>query len=177
MVQLKDKTFEVLLPHLEIGRRVRALAEQINQDYQEKCPLFVAVLNGSFMFAADLLKNIDIPCEITFVKLTSYEGTQRSNTLTQLVGLREGIAGRHVIIIEDIVDSGITIEQVLADVKQKNPQSVRVATLLLKPEALEKPVAPEYVGFEIANKFVVGYGLDYDGLGRNLPDIYALKAD
>lgn len=177
MIQLKDKTFEVFLSQQEILNRIETVANQINEDYKQKFPLFIAILNGAFMFASDLVKNITLPCNITFVKVASYQAMQSSGTVKSLIGLPENIANRDVIILEDIVDTGITMDQILNDLLQKKPASVEVATLLLKPEALQKKVELKYVGFEIPDKFVVGYGLDYDGLGRNLPDLYVLKEE
>ena len=175
MIQIKDKTFEVFIPEAGLAEKVGAIAEQISREYEDKNPVFVAILNGSFMFAADLLKKISIPCEITFVKVASYHAMHSTGKVKELIGLSEAIAGRHVVVVEDIVDTGITMEQILTQVQADNPVSVKTAVLLFKPEALHKDVPLDYVCFEIANRFVVEYGLDYDGYGRNLPSLYVLK--
>ncbi|MCK5171178.1 MAG: hypoxanthine phosphoribosyltransferase, partial [Bacteroidales bacterium] len=143
--------------------------------YKDKnVPLFISILNGSFMFTADLFKHIDFTCEVTFLKLTSYRGTSSTGSVRQLIGVNESIAERDVIILEDIVDTGITIEQILGQLKSFEPASVKVASLLFKPEAYQKDFGIDYIGMEIPNDFIVGYGLDYDRLGRNFPDIYTL---
>ncbi len=175
MIQIKDKTFQIFIPQAELAERIGTAAEQINRDYEKKNPLFVAILNGSFMFAADLLKQISIPCQITFVKVTSYQAMHSTGQVKDLIGLSEDLAGRHVIVLEDIVDTGITMQQILTNLKSMNPASVKTAVLLFKPDALQQEVPLDYVCFEIANRFVVGYGLDYDGYGRNLPNLYVLK--
>ena len=175
MVQLKDKEFEVYISHQDLSVRIQALASQINQQYEGRCPLFVAILNGAFMFAAHLLQHVSIPCEITFIKVASYEALHSTGKITELLGLKEDISGRDVIILEDIVDSGLTMEGIVSSIKSQNPRSIQVATLLFKPQALKAAVELHYVGFEIPNAFVVGFGLDYDGLGRNLQDLYVLK--
>lgn len=177
MIQLKDKTFEVFISHQDVSARIQTLASQISRDYAGKCPLFVAILNGAFMFAAGLLQHITIPCEITFIRVSSYEALQSSGKVTELLGLKEDATGRDVIILEDIVDSGLTMKSILGNMAAKNPASLQVATLLFKPEALRTAVELNYVGFEIPNAFVVGFGLDYDGLGRNLKDLYVLKEE
>lgn len=175
MIQLKDKRFNILVPEEKLLNRIQDMARQIDEEYKDKLPLFVAVLNGSFMFAADLLKRITIPCEITFVKVASYQSLHSTGKLTQLIGLSDEVSGRHIILLEDIVDTGITIEGVIDDLQTKNPLSVQVATLLHKPQAYTKQVPLRYIGFSIPNQFVVGYGLDYDQLGRNLKDLYVLQ--
>jgi hypoxanthine phosphoribosyltransferase len=175
MIQVKDKVFNILIPEQQLLNRIKDMATQISQEYEGKSPLFLAVLNGSFMFAADLLKNITVACEISFVKVASYEATHSTGKLTQLIGLPEEVTGRHVIILEDIVDTGITIESIVHDLQKKNPLSVQVATLLHKPEAYTKQIPLPYIGFSIPNQFVLGYGLDYDQLGRNLKDLYVLQ--
>jgi len=175
MIKLHDKTFKSNIPYAEIEKSVRVLAEKIDIDYKGKRPLFLAVLNGSFMFAADLLKNISIECEISFIKVASYHGVSSAGSVSELIGLTENIANRDVIIVEDIVDSGITLDKVIHLVNEKRPASVKVAALLLKPEAYKKTIPVDYVAFRIPNDFIVGYGLDYDGLGRNLKDIYKIE--
>lgn len=175
MIQVKDKTFQIFIPQSELAERIGAAAERISQEYEGKNPLFVAILNGAFMFAADLLKRVTIPCQITFVKVASYQAMHSTGQVKDLIGLSEDLAGRHVIVLEDIVDTGITMQQIITSLKAKNPASVKTAVLLFKPEALQQEVPLDYVCFEIANRFVVGYGLDYDGYGRNLPNLYVLK--
>ncbi|MBK0401734.1 hypoxanthine phosphoribosyltransferase [Adhaeribacter sp. BT258] len=171
-VTLHDKSFGIYLPESEILSNIKALADRINQDYASLNPLFVAVLNGSFMFAADLLKEVTVPCEISFMKVASYENTSSTGQVTELVGLKEEIAGRHLVILEDIVDTGNTVVKLLDMLGVRNPASIEIATLLQKPECLQHKLDVKYTGREIPNDFVVGYGLDYNGLGRNLRDIY-----
>jgi hypoxanthine phosphoribosyltransferase len=174
-VTLKDKTFQISVPAETIQESVVKIAERINKDYVNKeLPLFISILNGSFMFTADLFKHINFVCEVTFLKLTSYKGTASTGAVRQLIGVNESIEGRDVIVLEDIVDTGITLEQILGQLKSFEPASVRVASLLFKPEAYQKDLKIDYIGMEIPNDFIVGYGLDYDGLGRNLPDIYSV---
>ena len=177
MITVGDKRFVLFIEKKIIEERIAALAFQISQDYQAKRPLLVGVLNGAFMFAADLMKEISVPCEISFVKASSYQQRASTGRVNQLIGLQEDIAGRHVVVVEDIVDTGLTMSEILRELQVQNPQSVEIATLLFKPEALRKAIHPRYVGFEIANRFVVGYGLDYDGLGRNLTDLYVLEEE
>lgn len=174
MVLIKDKTFVPFITADAIQTRVRELAEQISRDYAGRQPLIVGVLNGAVLFTADLLKNIRIPCEVTFIRVASYQATESSGRLKQILGLSESVTGRDVIVVEDIVDTGLTIAEVCSQLRAENPASLAVATLLYKPAALQKPVDLHYVGFEIENRFVLGYGLDYDGLGRNTPDILVL---
>ena len=173
-MKIKDKEFSVFIKQIEIEQRVRELAEQINQDYAGKTPLFIAILNGSFMFASDLMKSVKIPAEISFIKLTSYHKTHSTGKVKELVGLDENIFGRHLIIVEDIVDTGLTIKHLQDELNDLGPKSIEVATALHKPEATVEQLRLKYVGFEIPKKFVVGYGLDYDGQGRNLADLYTL---
>lgn len=174
-VKLKDKTFQVSIPAEKIQEAVIQMAKKINKDYAGKeLPLFISILNGSFMFTADLFKHIDFVCEVTFLKLTSYRGTSSTGAVRQLIGVNESIQGRDVIVLEDIVDTGITLEQILGQLRSFEPASVRVASLLFKPEAYQKNFEIDYIGMEVPNDFIVGYGLDYDGLGRNLPDIYSV---
>ncbi len=174
-IDIKDKTFETLIPEEEILRRVKAVADKMNSDLKGKNPLLLGVLNGSFIFAADLMRMLTIESEISFVKMSSYEGTSSTGTVKKLVGLNESIEGRTVVIVEDIVDSGLTMERMLDYLKDFKPAEVHICTLLLKPENLKRPLNIEYVAMEIPNDFIVGYGLDYDGLGRNLRDIYVVK--
>lgn len=174
IVKIKDKTFRTFIPEDQIAERVKAVADRINKDLADKNPLFLAVLNGSFIFAADLMRNITIPCEISFVKLASYQGTTSTGVIKEVIGLNEELAGRTVVILEDIVDTGFTIKRMIETLGTRGPESVHVCTLLLKPGKLQVPLNVEYVAMEIPNDFIVGYGLDYDQQGRNLRDIYTL---
>ena len=173
-VKIHDKTFRTSIPESEILRRVKAVAERINHDMADKNSLFLAVLNGSFIFAADLLREITIPCEISFVKLASYAGTTSTGKVTEVIGINENLAGRHIIIVEDIVDTGRTMQRMIETLGTRNPASVHICTLLVKPEKLEVDLNIEYAALEIPNEFIVGYGLDYDQQGRNLRDIYTI---
>lgn len=174
-VQIHDKTFELYLPYEKIRGVIEKMAEQMNADLKGKKPLFLCILNGSFMFAAELFKRINmVETEISFVKLASYYGDKTTGEVKQLIGLNENIEGRTVIVLEDIVDTGITIDHINEQLKMLNPKEVKIATLLLKPDALQKKVQLDYIGLEIPNDFIVGYGLDYDGFGRNLIDIYSV---
>ena len=174
-IQLHDLQFVPFLDELRIQERIKALGRIISADYAGKRPVLLGVLNGAFMFVADLMRALEIDCEISFVKLRSYEGTQSSGEVETLLGLDTDIEGRHVLLVEDIVDTGNTLHYFLPDLKKLGPASVELAALLIKPEALQHPLDIRYLGFEIENRFVVGYGLDYNGLGRNLPAIYQLK--
>lgn len=174
MIHLKDKSFVPFLSFEEIITQIRKLATQIEADYTGRAPVFISVLNGSFLFTADLLKEVNLPLEIAFMKLSSYEGTLSSGQIAIDLDLRLDIAGRDVIILEDIIDTGATLHFLLQHLQNKGASSIKTASLLFKPAALQHSVPPDYCCFEIENKFVVGYGLDYDGLGRNLRDIYQL---
>jgi len=174
IVKVHDKSFETYLTEDMILQRIRELADLINKDYQHERPLFVAILNGSFMFAADLFKHLAIEAELCFIKLASYKGMKSSGKVVTSIGLEEDIYGKQVIIVEDIVDTGKTLYEFIPKLLHQQPQSLKIATLLHKPEATAYPLTLNYVGFEIPNKFVVGYGLDYNGLGRNLKEIYQL---
>ena len=174
-IKIHDKEFGLYLPYEKIRSVVEDLAEKMNHDLAGKNPLFVCILNGSFMFAAELFKRINlIETEISFVKFSSYSGVETTGKVKELIGLNEDIEGRTVVILEDIVDTGITIDHFINQVKSKNPKEVLVATLLLKPDALQKEVKLDYIGMSIPNDFIVGYGLDYNGYGRNLIDIYSV---
>lgn len=162
------------MPESQILERVEAVAEQINRDYEGKKPLFLAVLNGSFMFASDLMKNISIDAQISFVKLASYQGTVSSGKVHEVIGINEDLTGRDVIIVEDIVESGKTMTQMIDSLSARNPASVKICTLFFKPAKLEVKLDVDYVAFEIPDDFIVGYGLDYDQLGRNLRNIYTI---
>ena len=174
IVTIKDKTFKTFIPEAEIKQRVKAVAEKINRDMADKNPLLLAVLNGSFMFAADLMRDITIPCEISFVKLASYQGTTSTGEIKEVIGLNEDIAGRTVIIVEDIVDTGATMKRMIETLGTRNPASIHICTLLLKPDKLRVPLDIAYTAIEFPNDFILGYGLDYDQQGRNLRDIYTL---
>lgn len=174
-VQLKDKKFVEKISAEVIEESVQAVADKINRDMGGLKPVFVCVLNGAFMFASDLLKKITIDCELTFVKVASYEGTETTGDVKTLIGLNIDIEDREVIIVEDIVDTGITIQKLIDDIKHQNPADVRIATLLFKPSAYQKDIPIDYVAMEVPNDFLVGYGLDYDQLGRNLNSIYVLE--
>ena len=175
-IQLHDKHFEVYIPSTDILEKVAALAASIEKDYQGKNILFLSILNGAFMFTSDLMKGITLPCEISFMKVSSYAGTESTGRVDELIGLTSAIKDRHVIIIEDIVDTGITIDKVIKLLTIQEPSSIEVCATLFKKEAYRGQHPPKYFGFEIPNKFVVGYGLDYDQYGRNLPAIYQVKS-
>lgn len=175
-VVYQDLTFEPYIRREEIAKQVHCLAQEIKRDYEGKNPLFLCVLNGSFIFAADLFRACSLhDAEITFIRFKSYDGMSSTGHVKEIMGLGEDIAGRHIIIVEDIIDSGITAAQLRKELAKHNPASVKMVSLLFKPESLTVGDAPEYVGFEIPPKFILGYGLDLDGLARNLPDIYVLK--
>ena len=172
-VTILDKEFELFIPYEKIRSIVEEMAEKMNNDLKDKNPLFICILNGSFMFAAEIFKRISLlDAEISFVKLASYSGTSTTGTVKELIGLNESLTGRTVVVLEDIVDSGITIAKTIEQIQSKNPLEIKIATLLLKPEALQVKVPLDYIGLEIPNDFIVGYGLDYNGRGRNLIDIY-----
>ena len=173
-LRVHDKEFEPYLSAAAISAKVAEMAEAINKDYAGKKPLFIAILNGSFIFAADLFKNISIEAEICFIKLASYKGTKSSGHVITAIGLDTDIIDRHIIILEDIVDTGKTLSEFLPQLQHQQPASMVIAALLHKPEATVYPIDIKYLGFSIPNKFVLGYGLDYDGLGRNLGEIYQL---
>jgi len=173
-IQIHDKHFEVFIEKSIIEKQIIELASRINQDYEGKCPLFLAILNGSFMFAAELMKSVNVDCEITFLRVSSYQATESTGKVHQILGLLENIENRDVIVVEDIVDTGLTMIEIKQQLLAQNPASLSIVTLFQKPEALNQPIDIQYVGFEIENKFVLGYGLDYDGLGRNLTDLYVL---
>ncbi|MBO9572210.1 MAG: hypoxanthine phosphoribosyltransferase [Chitinophagaceae bacterium] len=173
-IKVHDKLFEPYLTQEEIQTRVSFLAEQINADYADKKPLFIAILNGSFIFASDLFKKLTIEAEICFIKLASYKGSKSTGTVVTAIGLDTEIFGRDVIILEDIVDTGKTLTEFLPQLEHQQPSSLKIVALLHKAEATMFPVPIDYLGFTIPDKFVVGYGLDYDGLGRNIPEIFKL---
>ncbi len=172
-VEIADKKFELLIENDNINKRTRLLGIQLNLDYEGRRPIFIGVLNGSFLFMADLLKEMDIECEIAFIRVSSYKGTESSGSIKETIGLPENLLNRDIILVEDIVDTGFTLKYIIEKVRLQHPASVTVCSLLYKPEAIQTHIKElQYVGFEIPNEFVVGYGLDYDGLGRNLIDIY-----
>ncbi|MEH6304784.1 hypoxanthine phosphoribosyltransferase [Olivibacter sp. CPCC 100613] len=172
-IQIDHKDFELMIEHEQVKKRLRLIGIQLNVAYENRIPVFVGVLNGCFMFMADLMKEVHIASEVCFVKMASYRGDQREEEVKTLIGLPNSLKGREVIIVEDIIDTGNTLKQVIELVEREEPVSIAVCTLLLKPEALEYDFEElAYVGFEIENQFVVGYGLDYKGIGRNLKDIY-----
>ncbi|OKL41924.1 hypoxanthine phosphoribosyltransferase [Pontibacter flavimaris] len=173
-IKIHDCEFSTYICEEEIIARITMLAEQLDKDYDGKQPLFLAVLNGSFMFASDLLKRVSIPCEVAFIRLASYQDMQSTGKVKEVLGLTEDVQHRHVVVLEDIVDTGHTVHGLLQQLRERGPASVEVATLLMKPDCLQHPLDVKYVARSIPNDFVVGYGLDYNGLGRNLRDIYKI---
>lgn len=173
-VTVHGKNFRLAIPEEQIRAAIMRLAREIDQSYADKDPLFIAVLNGSYLFAADLLRMIRTDCEITFIRVSSYEGTGSTGTVKEVIGLKENIEGRHIIIVEDIIDTGVTIEMLDAELRKLKPASLKIATLLFKPQAYTKSIPVDYKGIEVGNEFLIGYGLDYDGKARNLKDIYVL---
>ena len=173
-IQIKDKKFSLSIPEVEILKAVREVGEAINRDLAHKNPLFICVLNGAFMFAGDLMKTVSVPCEITFIKLSSYDGLYTTGSVKEIIGLNESVVGRTVVVVEDIVDTGLTMERILDSLHAKGANEIRIATFLQKPDALQRDITVDYVAMKIPNDFIVGYGLDYDGYGRNLKDIYTV---
>ena len=176
-VKVLDKTFETFIPEAEILERVRGVAERINRDLAGKKPIFLAVLNGSFVFMADLIRMITIPCEVSFVKLASYEGVTSTGKIKEVIGINEDLSGRTVVIVEDIVDTGLTMKRMVESLGTRNPESIHICTLLIKPDKLQVDLNIEYAAMEIPNDFILGYGLDYNQQGRNLRDIYVLSKE
>jgi hypoxanthine phosphoribosyltransferase len=174
-VKILDKTFVPFIEADKISNAVHSIAEKMHKDLAGKDVVFVAILNGAFMFASDLFRSIDFPARITFLKMASYIGTSSSGSVKQLIGINEDLKDKTVVVVEDIVDTGITIDLIVRQLMTYDPKEVKVATLLLKPEALKKEVTLDYVGLEIPTRFIVGYGLDYNGFGRNLKEIYVLS--
>ncbi len=174
-VKVKDKEFDLFIPEAEILQAIDKVAEQMNEDLAGKDPLFVCVLNGSFMFASELMKRVTVPGQISFVRMASYQGTKSTGKIKEIYGLEEDIRDRTVVIIEDIVDTGHTMSLILDQLACDEPKEIKVATLLFKPEALKTNVKIDYIALEIPSDFIVGFGLDYDGYGRNLADIYKIK--
>lgn len=177
IVKIKDKSFKVFLPEAEIKSRVKAVAEQINKDLDGKHPLFLCVLNGSFIFAADLLREVTIPFNVSFVKLASYQGTISTGKVKEVIGINEDISGRTVVIVEDIVDTGRTMRQMKEGLGTRNPEAIKICSLFVKPDKLEEPIDVDYVAFNIPDDFILGYGLDYDQEGRGLKDVYSIVDD
>lgn len=175
-IKIKDKSFEIFIRQELISKRVKDLAEQISSDYTRKELFFIPVLNGAFLFASDLIKEITVPCQVSFIKTASYEGTESSGKVRNLIGINNDLEGKDVVLLDDIVDTGLTMCSVVAEISKLKPASIAIATFLLKPESLQNEIALNYVGFTIPNSFVVGYGLDYEGYGRNLKDIYQIKS-
>ena len=173
-IRIKDKQFKAFITEEQILKEVARVGEEINRDLADANPLFVSVLNGSFMFTADLMKHVSVPCEISFVKLASYAGTSSTGKVKELVGLNDDITGRTIVIVEDIIDTGLTMERLIETLKARNPKEIRIATLLVKPDKLKVDLDINYIAMSIPNDFIVGYGLDYDGLGRNYRDIYTV---
>lgn len=174
MLRIHDKTFEIYLRNEEIQEKIDAMATVLNTEYAGKDVVFIAVLNGAFMFASDLMKRITLPCEITFVKVSSYQGMNSTGRVDEVIGLTSSIKDRHIVLIEDIVDTGITMNKLFTLLSVEHPASIKIATLLYKPEAFQGKHTPDFVGFSIPNFFVVGYGLDYNEHGRNTEHIYQL---
>ncbi|CAM4057323.1 MULTISPECIES: adenylate kinase [Flavobacterium] len=175
MIQLHDKTFEAFIPEQEINFAIQNVAKQIEDDFYDEVPVFIGVLNGAFMFLSDLMKHYSRPCEVSFIKMASYEGTASTNDVKQLIGLNQDLEGRSVVIVEDIVDTGNTVEELKKIFKAQGVKHFRIATLFFKPQAYTKDIKIDYIGIRIPNKFIVGFGLDYDGLGRNLKEVYQLS--
>jgi len=175
LIQLHDKQFVPFISAEEINFAIAAIASQVEADFGDETPVFVGVLNGSFMVVSDFLKHYKKPCEVSFIKLASYEGTASTNEVKQLIGINQDLTGRSVIVIEDIVDTGNTVAELKDLFKKQNVKHLKIATLFFKPEAFKKDLKLDYIGIRIPNKFIVGFGLDYDGLGRNLPEVYQLK--
>lgn len=174
-IQVKDKCFVPFIEESAILKEIKRVADEINRDLKDAEPLLISVLNGSFMFTADLMRFLTIPCEVSFVKLASYAGTSSTGEVTELLGLNQSIEGRTVVIVEDIVDTGLTMKRMLETLASLNPKEIRIATLLVKPDKLEVDLDLDYVAMRIPNDFIVGYGLDYDGWGRNYRDIYTIQ--
>ncbi|KAA6321275.1 Hypoxanthine phosphoribosyltransferase [termite gut metagenome] len=173
-ITIKNKRFAISIPEQTIQKEVTRVANALNRDLAGKNPVFLSVLNGSFMFTSDLMKQITIPCELSFVKLASYQGITSTGAIKEVIGLNESITGRTVVIIEDIVDTGITMQRLFDTLGTRNPKEIRIASLLLKPDNLQIDLNLDYIAMKISNDFIIGYGLDYEGLGRNYRDIYAL---
>ena len=175
MIQLHDKQFVPFISAEEIDFAIKTMADQVDADFADEIPIFIGVLNGSFMVLSDFMKHYKSPCEVSFIKMASYEGTTSTNDVKQLIGLNQDLSGRSVVIVEDIIDTGNTIAALKKLFKEQNVKHFKVATLFFKPDAYKVDVKLDYIGIRIPDKFIVGFGLDYDGLGRNLPEVYQLK--
>lgn len=175
VVTIHGKRFVQFISSKKIQEAVAKIAEQINKDIKKKRPIFISVLNGSFLFTGDLLRKIKFECEVSFIKISSYSGIKSKGEASTLIGINENLKGRTIVILEDIVDSGNTLEKIVSELKKHSPGQIKIATLFFKPDAYKKKIKVDYIGMKIPNDFIVGYGLDYDGLGRNLSDIYILK--
>lgn len=173
-IRIKDKEFTISIPKEKIDQQVTRVANEINRDLAGKDPLFISVLNGAFMFTSDLMKKVTIPSEVSFVKLASYQGVSSTGVVKEVIGLNDDILDRTIVIVEDIVDTGLTMQRLLETLGTRNPKEIYIASLLVKPEKLQIDIEVDYVAFEIPNDFILGYGLDYDGYGRNLPEIYTV---
>ncbi len=176
-IKVHDKEFEIYIPQDQIERAIKKVAEQINRDFAGKNPLFLIVLNGAFMFAAELFKNVEIECEISFVKLSSYRGTESTSVVRELIGLDHSVSGRNIVLVEDIIDSGLTMLYTMDNLRKLEAKDVKIATLLFKPHAFKYSYPIDYIGIEIPNDFIIGYGLDYNEHARNLPDIYKIVSE
>ena len=176
-IKINDRRFKISIPEAEIKNRIKTVAAQISKDMEGKNPLFLGVLNGAFIFAADLMREMTIPCEISFVKLASYQGTTSTGTIHEVIGINENLTGRTVIIVEDIVESGATMKRMIEQLGTRNPASVHICTLFFKPDKLKEELNLDYVVFRIPDDFILGYGLDYDQAGRGLKDIYTIIED
>lgn len=177
MIRIKDKSFEVSIPNEEIQQKVKALAEKMNKDYAGKNPVFVCILNGAFVFMADLVRYLDFQPDVVFAKYSSYEGMNTTGKVKEVLGVSVDLEGKDVVLVEDIIDTGITMSHVLPIFQAKGVASVKIATMLMKPEKLKCNIKVDYCAMEIPNDFIVGYGLDYDGFGRNYKDIYTVVED
>lgn len=175
MIQLHDKQFAPFISASEINVAIQTMALQIEKDYRDQSPIFIGVLNGSFMFVSDFMKHFKKPCQVSFVKLASYQGTTSGQDVKQLIGLNQDLTGQDIIILEDIIDTGNTLVALKALFEKQNLKSLKVATLFFKPDVYNKNIKIDYIGISIPNKFIVGFGLDYNQLGRNLPEVYELK--
>jgi hypoxanthine phosphoribosyltransferase len=173
-IKVRDKEFSVFIPADKIRLRIAEMGETMSRDLNGTVPLFISVLSGAFLFSADLLRTMTMECEISFVRVSSYDGVHSTGVVKDVIGLKEDIRGRTVVILEDIIDTGETAMYLINELKKQEPKEIKLASLLLKPKALKHDLRPDYVGFEVPNDFLMGYGLDYDGLGRNLKDIYTL---
>jgi len=177
IVKIKDKSFRISIRETEIKQRVKTLAEEMSHDLEGKNPLFLAVLNGAFIFAADLMREMTIPCEISFVKLASYQGTTSTGKVQEVIGINEDLEGRTVVILEDIVESGQTMKRMVEQVGTRNPASVKICALFFKPDKLQENLSLDYVAFNIPDDFILGYGLDYDQAARGLKHVYSIVED